>query len=128
MRHSERRRHDLFDLGNRDHREILDEEQEPHREPAEAAEQDAPVDVRWRIPGTLPRLELVRRSEEHTSELQPPVHLVCRLLLENKKESFELRHIAHPGKHYNLLQTIRPHLIPTTPPGLSLSSYSRRIL
>src|SRR5690348_17754427 len=30
----------------------------------------------------------VARSEEHTSELQSPVHLVCRLLLEkkNKKE------------------------------------------
>src|SRR5690348_17625571 len=28
-----------------------------------------------------------RRSEEHTSELQSPVHLVCRLLLEKKKKS-----------------------------------------
>src|SRR6266581_3929006 len=27
------------------------------------------------------------RSEEHTSELQSPVHLVCRLLLEKKKLS-----------------------------------------
>src|SRR5438876_7354812 len=27
------------------------------------------------------------RSEEHTSELQSPVHLVCRLLLEKKKDS-----------------------------------------
>src|SRR6266487_6626175 len=27
------------------------------------------------------------RSEEHTSELQSPVHLVCRLLLEKKKTS-----------------------------------------
>src|SRR5438876_1937501 len=27
----------------------------------------------------------VSRSEEHTSELQSPVHLVCRLLLEKKK-------------------------------------------
>src|SRR5690348_17491228 len=27
----------------------------------------------------------VERSEEHTSELQSPVHLVCRLLLEKKK-------------------------------------------
>src|SRR5258708_17188856 len=27
-----------------------------------------------------------RRSEEHTSELQSPDHLVCRLLLEKKKE------------------------------------------
>src|SRR5690348_18125497 len=26
------------------------------------------------------------RSEEHTSELQSPVHLVCRLLLENKNK------------------------------------------
>src|SRR5690348_18075227 len=30
------------------------------------------------------------RSEEHTSELQSPVHLVCRLLLEKKKNRFEL--------------------------------------
>src|SRR4051794_41691994 len=33
-------------------------------------------------PGRVPRL----RSEEHTSELQSPVHLVCRLLLEKKKK------------------------------------------
>src|SRR5438094_3310679 len=30
--------------------------------------------------------ELVRRSEEHTSELQSPYDLVCRLLLEKKKK------------------------------------------
>src|SRR5207244_10653393 len=29
------------------------------------------------------------RSEEHTSELQSPDHLVCRLLLENKKKITE---------------------------------------
>src|SRR5438876_1905517 len=29
---------------------------------------------------------LLFRSEEHTSELQSPVHLVCRLLLEKKKK------------------------------------------
>src|SRR5690348_17453792 len=29
---------------------------------------------------------LPMRSEEHTSELQSPVHLVCRLLLEKKKK------------------------------------------
>src|SRR5258708_15022958 len=28
----------------------------------------------------------VKRSEEHTSELQSPDHLVCRLLLEKKKK------------------------------------------
>src|SRR5690348_17716048 len=31
----------------------------------------------------------VDRSEEHTSELQSPVHLVCRLLLEKKKKTNE---------------------------------------
>src|SRR5690348_1212742 len=34
--------------------------------------------------------EDLNRSEEHTSELQSPVHLVCRLLLEKKKESKNL--------------------------------------
>src|SRR5690348_12691657 len=29
------------------------------------------------------------RSEEHTSELQSPVHLVCRLLLEKKKKNIK---------------------------------------
>src|SRR5258708_10803223 len=30
---------------------------------------------------------LITRSEEHTSELQSPDHLVCRLLLEKKKQN-----------------------------------------
>src|SRR5690348_18012245 len=30
-------------------------------------------------------VHITMRSEEHTSELQSPVHLVCRLLLEKKK-------------------------------------------
>src|SRR5690625_6737162 len=30
--------------------------------------------------------DLLKRSEEHTSELQSRGHLVCRLLLENKNE------------------------------------------
>src|SRR5438552_4818516 len=30
--------------------------------------------------------DLADRSEEHTSELQSPDHLVCRLLLEKKKK------------------------------------------
>src|SRR3989442_2430510 len=35
------------------------------------------------------------RSEEHTSELQSRPHLVCRLLLEKKKEvSYTTRHLA----------------------------------
>src|SRR2546429_4279159 len=34
----------------------------------------------------LLRLPLSQRSEEHTSELQSRLHLVCRLLLEKKKK------------------------------------------
>src|SRR2546422_9163081 len=37
-----------------------------------------------RLPDVLSREE-VERSEEHTSELQSRLHLVCRLLLEKKK-------------------------------------------
>src|SRR5258708_29655541 len=47
--------------------------------------------------------EVVRpRSEEHTSELQSPDHLVCRLLLEKKKKKDE-RNIkeVHIGKSCN---------------------------
>src|SRR5207244_13542799 len=33
------------------------------------------------------RLQIRIRSEEHTSELQSPDHLVCRLLLEKKKKN-----------------------------------------
>src|SRR5437762_8779366 len=41
------------------------------------------------------------RSEEHTSELQSPMYLVCRLLLEKKK-----KHI-HPHINYgHILQTL----------------------
>src|SRR5256885_10954308 len=51
-----------------------------------------------RIPGELRRVVAARvdhgihlcspeRSEEHTSELQSPCNLVCRLLLEKKKKS-----------------------------------------
>src|SRR6185436_20943473 len=34
-----------------------------------------------------PAIALLLRSEEHTSELQSPDHLVCRLLLEKKKKN-----------------------------------------
>src|SRR5258708_18504714 len=35
------------------------------------------------------------RSEEHTSELQSPDHLVCRLLLEKKKNKIATSRISH---------------------------------
>src|SRR5258708_11782096 len=39
--------------------------------------------------------QLANRSEEHTSELQSPDHLVCRLLLEKKKTQSRRLHPAH---------------------------------
>src|SRR5690348_17762899 len=53
------------------------------------------------------------RSEEHTSELQSPVHLVCRLLLEKKNENI----IAPPDyfhrRRNNNCRFVNPHSIPT---------------
>src|SRR2546422_1863575 len=47
---------------------------------------------------------LQSRSEEHTSELQSRLHLVCRLLLEKKKKKHitQTTHATHnnPTKHH----------------------------
>src|SRR3989454_6861596 len=50
-------------------------------------------------PGTMPSSTAARvacsassRSEEHTSELQSPCNLVCRLLLEKKKKKDTTTH------------------------------------
>src|SRR5690625_7100056 len=40
------------------------------------------------------RLTITQRSEEHTSELQSRGHLVCRLLLEKKKQTSCLTYTA----------------------------------
>src|SRR5574338_137145 len=47
-----------------------------------------------------------RRSEEHTSELQSPWHLVCRLLLEKKKQL----HAVHRTARRRL--SVAPSLLP----------------
>src|SRR5258708_20485306 len=47
-------------------------------------------DARFGLPRVhieAPARHRLRRSEEHTSELQSPDHLVCRLLLEKKKKT-----------------------------------------
>src|SRR2546422_6799424 len=43
------------------------------------------------VHGLVQRGALRERSEEHTSELQSRLHLVCRLLLEKKNKSIEDR-------------------------------------
>src|SRR5258708_23176407 len=73
------------------------------------------------VAAVLPVVQ-VNRSEEHTSELQSPDHLVCRLLLEKKKtddgsrsrqgsDALELywqqaRHVRrHPGSYSSVAAT-----------------------
>src|SRR5207244_13596160 len=49
------------------------------------AHQDSNLERAGYEPAALTVELWARRSEEHTSELQSPDHLVCRLLLEKKK-------------------------------------------
>src|SRR2546426_3639298 len=46
-------------------------------------------------PPSTKRTDHLLRSEEHTSELQSPCNLVCRLLLEKKNNAFLSPHILH---------------------------------
>src|SRR2546429_4336032 len=56
------------------------------------------------------------RSEEHTSELQSRLHLVCRLLLEKKKTHAAAHAVGVPaatdvtgfGLHIHQLELVRP--------------------
>src|SRR6266446_3464297 len=50
------------------------------------------------------------RSEEHTSELQSPCNLVCRLLLEKKKRLADLLRVQ-PRQHSDLFRYL-PQLAP----------------
>src|SRR5437879_11567758 len=43
------------------------------------------------VPPPMDPARTVSRSEEHTSELQSPMYLVCRLLLEKKKKKKKTR-------------------------------------
>src|SRR5258708_12822054 len=59
--------------------------------------------------GQRPRLGASARSEEHTSELQSPDHLVCRLLLEKKKEKRKKQDQApRPSSKTNTPQCATP--------------------
>src|SRR2546422_4266911 len=46
------------------------------------------------------------RSEEHTSELQSRLHLVCRLLLEKKKNTHQKQHAMYNDPRHQRDQTV----------------------
>src|SRR2546429_6279509 len=52
-----------------------------------AVDHAEPVDLASRDRGHDDDMAATPRSEEHTSELQSRLHLVCRLLLEKKKKN-----------------------------------------
>src|SRR5438552_9696586 len=93
--------------------------EQAHRRPIQVARRETrPIHQSQKTAVRLPPLErqtveqelvervVDQRSEEHTSELQSPDHLVCRLLLEKKKNK------KIKPKTYNILY----HLI-TQPPS-----------
>src|SRR5258708_32064578 len=49
-----------------------------------------------------------KRSEEHTSELQSPDHLVCRLLLEKKKYTLFSNLKLLNSIHFNVAHVLEP--------------------
>src|SRR5256885_9738200 len=65
--------------------------------PSGTGARDAPRPFTWRAPGGI-----AKRSEEHTSELQSPCNLVCRLLLEKKKNNRHSSVPPHRDAHTSL--------------------------
>src|SRR5690348_17696374 len=80
----------------------------PARAPATIARQYCPPRSHHRSPTTY--AQPGHRSEEHTSELQSPVHLVCRLLLEKKKIKHHINNLTPRTllKHLRHIPTIIP--------------------
>src|SRR5256885_5418799 len=56
----------------------------------------------------LPRMAgtTTKRSEEHTSELQSPCNLVCRLLLEKKKKTINYIHQVMTAKPWLVMSCL----------------------
>src|SRR5258708_19482526 len=53
--------------------------------------------------------EAMGRSEEHTSELQSPDHLVCRLLLEKKTTTRREAPRLRPSSHHSTTAQLSQH-------------------
>src|SRR5256885_4916586 len=72
-------------------------------------------------PGSPPMPKCPTRSEEHTSELQSPCNLVCRLLLEKKKWARRVRHgspertLLRPAPPVASPQSVAPRPGPAAP-------------
>src|SRR5437763_8487482 len=58
------------------------------------------------------------RSEEHTSELQSPMYLVCRLLLEKKKKKIAFTDLSLPQQHLVSNQPVKAFFVEMHPTRL----------
>src|SRR5260370_30022190 len=76
-----------------------------------------PVPITRKLRLTANPASCARRSEEHTSELQSHLNLVCRLLLEKKKQPSEVEPHWHRLRPY-LLDTAKTA---TTPPQIQIA-------
>src|SRR5260370_10769597 len=56
-----------------------------------------PMELDLSVHGSVQAARVQNRSEEHTSELQSHLNLVCRLLLEKKNRSLEAAMPDHQG-------------------------------
>src|SRR2546422_6938729 len=78
-----------------------------------SAQEEVAVVLRVQLEVDHPLAPLLRRaesvrSEEHTSELQSRLHLVCRLLLEKKKNhnTYRRTHLQPQAHHINELTAL----------------------
>src|SRR5688500_14496404 len=76
---------DLFELENDKLRNQYEQVERGEREQADRSVDETLERLRQLAARQQQEAERMRRSEEHTSELQSPCNLVCRLLLEKKK-------------------------------------------
>src|ERR1039457_4043921 len=79
---------------------------------------------------SLPNLHVASRSEEHTSELQSPCNLVCRLLLDKIFQSTQDRKgeffVESPQKIFAHLPTFGPTLFYKAAGNANLIHFSTR--
>src|SRR5947208_12063290 len=92
-------------------------------------ERDARKTCAWAAPGVAAattRARIQTRSEEHTSELQSPDHIVCRLLLEKKKNKTtdNTRTANNFPKKYNDGPTRADGRTTLQPPATSFSKHT----
>ena len=73
---------------------------------------ELPYDPRIPLLGIYPEKTIIQRSEEHTSELQSHLNLVCRLLLEKKKQPSEWEKVfANEANDKGLISKIYKQLM-----------------